>query len=114
MLEKLQTPNGGTRQQNTPLNFMKIKTLKTFLLIFAYFFVSGCFQNDEKLIMKCADIKFDKYLGTYYEGKVTSSELLFNKNLEKRFKSSPTYVKLYRICEYEFNTSPKTFKQLYK
>ena len=104
----------GTWKQNAPINFMKIKKLKTFLLIFTFFLISGCFQSDEKLIMKCADIKFEKFMGVYEEGEKTSSEILYGNNLKERFDSSDNYIKLYRNCEYEFNNSPKTFKQLYK
>ena len=98
----------GTWKQNAPINFMKIKKLKTFLLIFTFFLL-----YDEK-IMKCADIKFEKFIGVYEEGEKTSSEILYGNNLKERFDSSDNYIKLYRNCEYEFNNSPKTFKQLYK
>ena len=88
--------------------------LKNLLLICVFFLFSGCFgNNDEKLLLKCADIKYEKILGTYSEGGTSTLELLFKDNLKKRFDHSDLYIKFYRNCEYELNSSPKTFKQLY-
>ena len=90
------------------------KILKTYLFICILFLFSGCFKSDEKLIMKCADIKYEKSLGIYQEGRKTTLELLYYSNLDERFDHSDFYIKLYRNCEFQFNNSPKTFKQLYK
>ena len=89
---------------------MKIKTLKIFLLIFAYFLISGCFQSDEKLIMKCADIKFEKFIGVYEEGEKTSSEILYGNNLKERFDTSDNYDKSFYFVNKNYKESKLIIK----
>ena len=82
-------------------------------LILSLFFLSGCFDNDKKLLMKCADTEYDKqWKKAYGEGFMTLKELVGN-SLEERFQFK-NYVAIYRMCELELSVSPKTFRQIYK
>ena len=87
---------------------------KNIIYIFVFLLVSSCFHDEKKLIMKCADIKFDKLLGIYKVNTTSTMELMFENDLKKRFNHSNNYVKFHQICELELKNSPKTFKHLYK
>ncbi|MDC1166715.1 hypothetical protein OAT23_03445 [Candidatus Pelagibacter sp.] len=80
-----------------------------FFLIFL--FLTGCFNTDKKLLMKCADIEFDKqWVKKYGEPGVTKS---LGNDLKLRFEYK-SYVRIYRMCELELSASPETFRQIYR
>jgi len=80
-------------------------------LVLSLLLLSGCFSSDKKLLMKCADIEFDKqWVKKYGEPGVTKS---LGNDLKLRFEYK-SYVRIYRMCELELSTSPETFRQIYK
>ncbi len=66
------------------------------------------------MLMKCADIKFEKLQKTYDKHDSLTLELLYKDSLEKRLSFWSGYADLYRRCELEFKSTPTTFKKLYK
>ena len=89
--------------------FKKIYLLPVFFLVTAFFH-----SNNDALLMKCADIKYEKLQKTYERGGTLTLELLFKDNLEKRLSHWSGYARLYRNCEFELKSTPQTFKKIYK
>jgi len=82
-------------------------------LILSLFFLSGCFDNDKKLLMKCADTEYDKQWKKKFGESSMTLKQLYGNSLEGRFQYKP-YVSMYRMCELELRVSPETFRQIYK
>ena len=82
-------------------------------LVLSLLLLSGCFNSDKKLLMKCADKEYDKQWKKAFPKSTMTLKDLHGNNLEERFQYK-AYVGIYRMCELELSTSPETFRQIYK
>jgi len=90
-----------------------VRKITVIILLISFILFSGCFKRDERLLMNCADRQFDEGWKKKFGENSSTMRELYEDNLDKRFQYE-SYVSIYRNCEYELKTSPKTFRQIYK
>ena len=81
------------------------------LIIFLGLILSGCFDQTEKLIERCADVRFEK-MG--YKFEEDPLNLFIGEKPAKEKLEDYRYDKSWRVCEDQSTKYPKKFKAQFK